>query len=153
MQELVVVNHEKQLVPIGQLMKFYLTMYQRNAVKFRTLLRCGMCFSVLWNYCTLCTEHTVFFSIKCPFWSTILLVLSLMLSWQVSHKINELSFGAHFPGVVNPLDGYVLLTFVSHIPSLAFQSLFILSALCCWWSRYYPPRASTSQVFYLRPEA
>jgi hypothetical protein len=30
-----------------------------------------------------------------------------MLSWQVSHKINELSFGAHFPGVVNPLDGVV----------------------------------------------
>jgi hypothetical protein len=76
-----------------------------------------------------------------------------MESLNVSHKINELSFGAHFPGVVNPLDGYALLTFVSHIPSLAFQSLFILSALCCWWSRYYPPRASTSQVFYLRPEA
>jgi hypothetical protein len=64
-------------------------MYQRNAVKFWTLLRCGMYFSVLWDYCTLCTEHTVFFSIKCPFWTIILLILSLMLSWQVSHKINH----------------------------------------------------------------
>eukprot|EP00250_Pteridium_aquilinum_P001854 c12061_g1_i1 orf=335-1495(-) len=26
-------------------------------------------------------------------------------SFNVSHKINELSFGPHFPGVVNPLDG------------------------------------------------
>jgi hypothetical protein len=47
MQELVVANHEKQLVQIGQLMKFYSTMYQRNAVKFPTLLRRGMCFSML----------------------------------------------------------------------------------------------------------
>ncbi|CAM6024860.1 unnamed protein product [Sphagnum balticum] len=30
-----------------------------------------------------------------------------MESFNVSHKINELSFGAHFPGVVNPLDGVV----------------------------------------------
>ncbi|CAM6030099.1 unnamed protein product [Sphagnum balticum] len=29
------------------------------------------------------------------------------LEFQVSHKINELSFGAHFPGVMNPLDGVV----------------------------------------------
>ncbi|CAK9876341.1 unnamed protein product [Sphagnum jensenii] len=28
-------------------------------------------------------------------------------SFNVSHKINELSFGAHFPGVMNPLDGVV----------------------------------------------
>jgi len=26
------------------------------------------------------------------------------LHLQVSHTINELSFGAHFPGAVNPLD-------------------------------------------------
>lgn len=36
---------------------------------------------------------------------------ALMYFWlhfeyvQVSHTINELSFGAHFPGAVNPLDG------------------------------------------------
>jgi len=27
-------------------------------------------------------------------------------SFNVSHKINEISFGVHFPGVVNPLDKY-----------------------------------------------
>jgi hypothetical protein len=31
------------------------------------------------------------------------------LYWkQISHKINKLSFGEEFPGVVNPLDGYSL---------------------------------------------
>lgn len=30
-------------------------------------------------------------------------------SWkQISHKINKLSFGEEFPGVVNPLDGYAM---------------------------------------------
>jgi hypothetical protein len=27
-------------------------------------------------------------------------------SFNVKHQINEISFGAHFPGVLNPLDGY-----------------------------------------------
>jgi hypothetical protein len=27
---------------------------------------------------------------------------------QISHRINKLSFGKEFPGVVNPLDGYAL---------------------------------------------
>lgn len=27
-------------------------------------------------------------------------------SFNVSHKITEISFGVHFPGVVNPLDKY-----------------------------------------------
>jgi hypothetical protein len=29
-------------------------------------------------------------------------------SFNVSHKITEISFGVHFPGVVNPLDKYGL---------------------------------------------
>lgn len=44
---------------------------------------------------------------------------------QVSHTINELSFGAHFPGAVNPLDGYKLddlLLYVSYIFKQVFKS-------------------------------
>lgn len=39
---------------------------------------------------------------------------------QISHKINRLAFGEYFPGVVNPLDGYVFL------PFLSFRSLLTL---------------------------
>ncbi|KAJ7556838.1 hypothetical protein O6H91_05G100600 [Diphasiastrum complanatum] len=34
--------------------------------------------------------------------------------FNVSHKINELSFGAHFPGVVNPLDGVERIQYTSN---------------------------------------
>jgi len=28
-----------------------------------------------------------------------------MSSWNISHRINRISFGKEFPGVINPLDG------------------------------------------------
>lgn len=38
-----------------------------------------------------------------------LIIVYSPLHWkQISHKINKLSFGEEFPGVVNPLDGYSL---------------------------------------------
>jgi hypothetical protein len=37
-----------------------------------------------------------------------MMAYSLLSMEQISHKINKLSFGKDFPGVVNPLDGYAL---------------------------------------------
>jgi hypothetical protein len=28
-----------------------------------------------------------------------------MASWNISHRINRISFGKEFPGIINPLDG------------------------------------------------
>lgn len=49
-----------------------------------------------------------------PYWSTsnidhnckLIMVHSPLTLKQISHKINKLSFGKEFPGVINPLDGY-----------------------------------------------
>ncbi|KAJ8768126.1 hypothetical protein K2173_021066 [Erythroxylum novogranatense] len=42
-------------------------------------------------------------------------------SYNVSHRINRLSFGAHFPGVVNPLDGAEMM----HVKPNGMQQYFI----------------------------
>jgi hypothetical protein len=34
-------------------------------------------------------------------------------SFNVKHQINEISFGAHFLGIMNPLDGYTHTSFFS----------------------------------------
>lgn len=43
----------------------------------------------------------------------LLIKINLKCMIQISHKINRLAFGDYFPGVVNPLDGYVFSSFLS----------------------------------------
>lgn len=50
--------------------------------------------------------HGAFIAFSYSLWSSETNISSF--SWgQITHKINKLSFGDEFPGVVNPLDGLV----------------------------------------------
>lgn len=40
-------------------------------------------------------------------------------SFNMSHKVNEITFGVRFPGVVNPLNGYINL--------ILYNALFLIS--------------------------
>lgn len=54
----------------------------------------------------------------------------MVLLKQISHKINKLSFGVEFPGVVNPLDGYVWnLEKLYHISLWSLFSMFLISCV------------------------
>lgn len=45
------------------------------------------------------------FFLLCYIFIILLYILSFIYMMQVSHRINRLSFGDHYDGLVNPLDG------------------------------------------------